>query len=143
MARKKPKLEVAPIQDITQANAVLGRIAECSRELAGLEADLNRAIDLAKAQHEAQAAPIRARIEQMEASLHAFAEYQKTVLFTEKRSIECIFGTFGFRASTKIKPATKETFTTILEKLKQFGFREAIRTKEEVNKEVLNDWPGW
>ena len=64
-----------------------------------------------------------------------YSEYNKEELFKDKKTIELTFGQFGFRQSTSIS-VKKNT----LDLLKEHGFREAIKVKESVNKDILRDW---
>lgn len=140
MARSKPD-SIKPISDLSQANAALAEIAEIKRELSAIEVDMNEAIDRLKAQAEAQAAPLQAKIKVLEGGLQAFAEYNKKSLFTDKRSKELDYGTIGYRKSSQIKPKAKTTWEMVLGRLKDLKFLSAIRTRDEVAKEELATWP--
>jgi len=140
MARSKPN-SIKPIADLGQANEALAEIAGIKRQIAAIEADMNAAIDQVKAQSEAQAAPLQARITVIEGGLQAFAEYNKKTLFADKRSRDLDYGVIGYRKSSQIKPKVKHTWEMVLGLLKDMKFGSAIRTKEEVNKEELATWP--
>lgn len=139
MARSKPKT-IRPIGDLAQANAAMGEIAELKRELAKVEAAMNDEIDHLKAEAEALAAPFQTKIKAIEGGLQAFAEYNKA-MFDEKRSKKLDFGAIGFRKSSEVKPKPKTTWAMVLGKIKEMGFKQAIRTKEDVNKDELHTWP--
>jgi len=66
---------------------------------------------------------------------------EKGRLFVGKRSVDLDYGKLGWRKSTEIKPAAKTTWAMILGRLRELAFGEAIRIKEEVNREVLHEWP--
>lgn len=139
MARKKPKAFMT-ISDLKQADAALAEIAALDRQLTRIKADLNERIDQAKAQAEAQSAPLIAKIKSIEGGLQAFAVDQKKSLFADRRSKALDYGTIGFRKSSQIKPQPRTTWKMVFGRIKEFAFFEAIRTKEDVNKEELATW---
>lgn len=141
MARAKPKTPAVVIASLDDADEVLREMAECYRQIVGITVHMNEAIDAAKEAAKLQAAAPTARLKALEESLATYATYQKDELFKARKSITRVFGTFGFRKSTKITPAKKQTWGSILEALKKLGLAQAVRTKEEVNKEVLQEWP--
>ncbi|EGJ49021.1 host-nuclease inhibitor Gam family protein [Desulfocurvibacter africanus] len=140
MARRKPK-NVYLVRDLAEANAVLAEIAAVRRTLAGIEAELNTRIDQAKKLSEAAAAKHLERLQALESGLLAFAEYNKDELFQDRRTRELDFGALGYRKSSEIKPITKSTWEMVLGNLRDMGFSEAVRSKEEVDKDVLRTWP--
>ena len=140
MARSKPQT-MYPVKDLKAANACLGEIARIKRNLAEINTTMNEQIDALKKDAEAKAAPMQARLSAMESGLLAFAEYNKADLFQDKRSCELDFGLLGYRKSSEIRPKAKHTLAMILGRLKELGFTQAIRSKEEVNKDELHTWP--
>lgn len=139
-ARKKPS-NLVLIEDLAQADKALAEIAQHERDLARIEATLNKAIDRAKADAEKLAEPIRARLAALDNGLHAFGEHHKPeVCQGKRRSVELAFGTLGFRQSTEVKPMPKLTWGRVLELLKQKNFDQAIRRKEEPDKDVLHTY---
>lgn len=141
MARSKPQAPAVVINNLEQADDLLREMAVCSRAIESIRSTMNQAIDDAKAQAKEQAATHAARLKELEESLAAYATYQKAELFKARKSVTRVFGTFGFRKSTEIKPLAKQTWGSIMEQLKSLGLTHAIRTKEEVNKETLQEWP--
>jgi len=139
MARVKPKIET--IGSVNQADRVLAEIGELTRQVGAIEADLNAAIDQAKAEAKARSEPLRERLKSLADSLAAFGEYNKGSLFEKKRSLELVFGVIGFRRSTKLKTKSRFTWAKVLEKLKEYAFDKGIRVKEEVDREELRTWP--
>ena len=140
MARKKPKA-IMTISDLKEADAALAQIAALDRDLTRIKADLNERIDQAKADAEAESAPLQLKIKSIEGGLQAFAVDQKKTLFADRRSKALDYGTIGFRKSTKIKLQPRTSWKMVLERIKEFAFFEAIRTKEDVNREELATWP--
>ncbi len=133
--RKKPEIKVKKITSLNEADLVLRRIAELNNIVKKIEADADEEINRIKEAAKKEAEGILDEIEALEHSLAIFSEYNKEELFKDKKTIELTFGLFGFRQSTSIS-IKKDT----LELLKQHGFKEAIKIKESVNKEIMRDW---
>jgi phage host-nuclease inhibitor protein Gam len=141
MARRKPNPPAVVINNLEQADDVLREMAKCSREIELIRSSMNQVIDDAKNEAKELASTHQARLAELEESLAAYATYQRSDLFKVRKSITRVFGSFGFRKSTEIKPEKKQTWGGILEQLKSLGMTHAVRIKEEVNKETLQEWP--
>ncbi len=146
MARTKPRVMV--LADLKEADAALAELAGIKRDMASLECVMNESIDAIKAEAKAQSAPLAIRMKDLETALTNFAVARKDDLFPKKKSLELTFGALGFRQSTKLKTLVKWTWKLVLERLQALAadpegtpFREAIRTKVEVDKEAMRDWP--
>jgi len=146
MAREKPKVTV--LADLKEADAALAELAGLRRDLAAVEGVMNESIDTIKAEAKAQSTPLTARVKDLEAALANFAVARKAELFPKKKSLEMTFGLFGFRQSSKLKTLAKWTWKLVLERLQELAadpegrpYREALRTKVEVDKEQMRDWP--
>ncbi|CAM1378246.1 host-nuclease inhibitor Gam family protein [Fretibacterium fastidiosum] len=120
MAREKPKQIIAPIRDLTEADNALAEIAEIDRAVAAANQQLNEDIDALKKNTQDEIAPL-----------------------LERKSRDLGFGTIGFRKSTSLATLKKicSTWKEVLGKLKEYGFRDAIRVKEEPDKEAMSEWP--
>lgn len=128
------------ITDLDQANRVLAAIASIQRQVADIELNLNARIDAAKAEAGRLAAPLNAELDTLEASLRAYSEYHKPVLFARRRSIELLYGSFGYRQSATLKTKARLTWAEVLERLLAGGHQEAVRTAQSCNREVLVGW---
>lgn len=140
MARQKPK-NVFLIRDVDGVNQALAELGEIKRRIDGIETEMNEKIDQAKMEAGALCAPLQARREALESGVLAFAEYNREELFQKKKSLKLDFGSIGYRKSTSIKTLAKTTWAMVLGRIKELKFTEAIRTKEDVNREVLQTWP--
>jgi len=140
MARRKPK-NLYPVKDLPAANTAMAMIAELKRKITAIEAQMNEDIDKVKLEAKALAAPLHIRLSEIENGLLAFAEYNKDDLFKSKRSVEIECGSLGYRRSKEVAPKPKKTWKMILKTIKEMGFKDAIRTKESVNKDELHGWP--
>jgi phage host-nuclease inhibitor protein Gam len=140
MARRKPE-SIHPVPDIQAADVTLAEIAGLRRKLRLLEDELNARVEQAKEEAKARAKPLHSRIEALENGLQAFAEHRKQDLFDEKRSRSLVYGALGFRKSSEIKPVAGGTWKAVLAMVKERGFPEALRLREDVNREELHKWP--
>jgi phage host-nuclease inhibitor protein Gam len=141
MAKRK-RVDIEIIKSLDEAKTALAEIAGLTREKSVIEAEMNAVIDNVKAAGESKARPLLERIKELEEGLAAFAEVNKEALFEKKKTVDLVFGCFGFRRSTEIKPLPKTTMAQVLERLKDAGKRAkaALRVTTTVNKEELRTW---
>jgi phage host-nuclease inhibitor protein Gam len=130
MARLKP--QVGKINTLDEANMVLKEIGLLEKELEGIDSEAHRQIAEIKADAAKKGETIRKRIADDSALLGAYAEYNRTELFKDRKSVQLSFGSFGYRKSTSI--SVKKTTLELLKKLKLQRF---IRVKEEPDKEAM------
>ncbi|MDO5562790.1 MAG: host-nuclease inhibitor Gam family protein [Synergistaceae bacterium] len=140
MARIKPQ-NIQPIRNIEEANDALREIGELKRITTDIENRLNDDIAALKANAAEEAAPHNTRCAALENGLLAFAEIKKDEIFDGKRSLKLDYGELGYRKSTELATAKGSTWKTVLGRLKELAFTEAIRTKEEPDKDVMSQWP--
>lgn len=141
MARVKPQ-NLQPVRNVEEANEAVREIGEIKRIIAGIEGRMNDDIALIKARAAEDAATYRSRMEALENGIYAFSELKKDELFSDKqRSVKLDFGTLGYRRSYEIGTKKGFTWKTVLSKLREFAFTDAIRTKEEPDKDVMRGWP--
>ena len=140
MARVKPTPNVVSIKDTGAVNAALAEMAQINREMSAIDLKMNESIDQLKGEAEVQKSRFEHRLAGLEAGLMAYGEFNKD-LFEEKRTHQYTYGTLGYRKSTEVKPKGKGTWKEVLGQLQKFKFIDAIRIKEEVDKEELLKWP--
>lgn len=133
--RVKPIVPMAQIRTIEQANKALFKIAQLRLEIKQLNTETEKEINFLKENLIRKVEPYQEQIQEIENGLFTFAEFNKNLLFQQKKSVELDFGLLGYRQSTKIS-IKKQT----LEKLKEKGLFNAIIVKESVNKEILKDF---
>jgi phage host-nuclease inhibitor protein Gam len=138
--RSKPKA-IETIADLKQAEQALAELAGLDRDLKAIESGLNEGVDQLKVEAKSKAEPLAARRKELETGLATFAQMNKAELFTKPKSRELTFGTIGFRKTTKLLTQPKLTLAMVLEKIKAYGFTEAVRCKENVDKDAMRDWP--
>lgn len=129
------------ISTLAEADAALAKLADLRRELSLLEAGMNEAIDNLKQSTALESAPHIEEIVALEAGLSLYSTYYKAELFHDKRSRELDHGIIGWRQSTELQTQPKWTWAMVLGRLKELAMVDGIRTKEEVNKEALREWP--
>jgi phage host-nuclease inhibitor protein Gam len=137
--RIKPQALI--INDVKQADEALAELAAIMREVGEIEAAMNAIIDGAKDAAAKKSQPMQDRRKELEAALATFGNLRKPELFKDKKSLELNFGIIGFRKSTSLRTKAKTTWAAVLERLKELGLTTGIRTKEEVDKDVLRAWP--
>jgi Mu-like prophage host-nuclease inhibitor protein Gam len=59
----------------------------------------------------------------------------------DRKTVELAFGFMGFRASTAISQMKGVTAEMTLQRMKDHGLAEGIRTKEELDKDAVRGWP--
>ena len=140
MARVKPK-NVQPIRTAEEANDALRELGEIKRITNDIENKMNDDIALIKSGAAQEAAQFNSRREALENGLLAFAELKKEELFKDKRSVIYDYGALGYRRSSELKPVSGATWASVLGRLKKLDFKNAIRIKEEPDKDVMAQWP--
>ena len=139
MARIKPTPVI--IADLKQTEGALAEIAAIERELLAIESEMQETIDNAKTLAKQKSSALSDRKKVLESAVSVYATLNRKELFAKTKSLDLGIGVIGFRLSTKITQIKGVPVKMTLEKLHQFGLLEAIRIKEDLNKEVASDWP--
>ena len=132
MARHKPQM--GKIKSLDEANMGLKEIGLLEKELEIIDGDAHKRIAEIKSEAAEKGKEIRQRIADLSALLGAFAEYNKSELFKDRKSVQLSFGVFGYRKSTSI--SVKKTTLELLKKKKLTNY---ILVKEEPSKEAMAD----
>ena len=104
------------------------------KELEAIDAKAAKEIAEVKTKAAKDGEELRKEIAATAAKIEAYAEYNKTDLFKDKKTVDLSFGKIGFRQSTKIS-VKKST----LELLKKLGFIACVRIKEECDKDAMSN----
>lgn len=136
--RIKPQSEI--ITTVDQAKEALAELAGIERRLNAITATMNESIDKLKSNADAEAAKHNERKKALATALNGFAEVNRTELFARKKSLELPHGVIGWRQSTSIVAKAKVKMAQVLEKLKDLGWNDAVKTSESVNKEAMREW---
>ncbi len=139
MARKKFEPSLV-IRDLDHADEVLQQLGEVGRGIKTIEIQMNAAIDAAREEAAKRSAPLIQVQKELEAAIAAYGTTHKEELFRQKRSIELTFGSIGFRLSTKLAPLKGLTWKQVFGRIKNLGFLQGIRVKEEIDKDNLQTW---
>ncbi len=131
MARKR--LSGTQFENWNDVDHALKRIGELDRHLGWIEATSNEKIDAIKAASKEDAAPLAAEKQGLEAAMKEYCEANRGE-FAKVKTRDLIFGSVGFRLSTKV--VIKRVADT-LQALKDFGLTQCIRFKEEADKEAM------
>lgn len=146
------------IESLEQVNLALRDIGQAEKELALIDAKANEEISKLKEKALKEGEENRKFITETVAKIQAYAEYNKSELFKDTKSLELAFGKIGYRKSTKIsvKKTTVELLKSLLgqnrltlestsdaeKKTALAGFiakiEACIRVKEEPNKDALS-----
>ncbi len=139
MIRKKSAPPVA-VTSVAEADRTLREMGRLQLALDELDRKARDRIHEIKTRTVKDSAPLAERLKELEAGLNAFADSHRETLFAERRSIALVFGAFGWRKSTLIKPAPKGTWADILSRIKESGLTRAVRIREDVDRDELHRW---
>jgi phage host-nuclease inhibitor protein Gam len=138
---KKPVLHGPVVDDQKQAEGALAEMAALERKVAQAKLAMQEECDAAKTKANDIIKPLEARYKSLNEALKKWATMNKSVLFTERKTLDLTFGVIGFCASTRIQQMNNVSEADTLAKLKQFGFADGIRITEEPDKEAMEKWP--
>ena len=141
MGKRKQAAQAAVVADLKQADEALRRMAELDRALGDIKARMNEEIDRTKAAHVADAEPLEAERRGLEQALEMFCEANRHLFEDKTRSVDLNFGRVGFRLSTSLRVLARRTWDDVLARLKTMGRMDAVRVREEVNKQAMELWP--
>lgn len=136
-ADKRGKFTVPAPASLAEAETLMGRMAAVAKSRAERAAAMDRELAAIRLVHEPQLADEKAL---MDAQLKALEEFaaRNLDLFKEKRSVELIHGTMGFRLGQwRLVVRAKMTWEKVLERVKGFRGGKFTRIKDEVNRESL------
>ena len=151
----------AKIESLEDVNAAMHDIMEAQKKLKVIDAEANAQIMTIKEEALKKGEGQRKLIDETVVKIQSYADYNKSELFKDSKSIALSFGTFGFRKSTKISvkkttvAAIKDLIGTLRASLATLNTEEektnineqivsaqnCIRIKEDPNKEALGLMP--
>lgn len=131
------KSEVICVDSATTADAVLGRMASETATLKEREAKLNRAIEALRNRFGPELQELRAGIEAKRIALFEWAKLNRAE-FGEKKSLELLHGTIGFRLGNKfLDTLSKFAWKKVLAAMKGKRWLPYVRIKREPDKVKL------
>jgi len=123
---------IKPFKNPAEANEALLKIGTLKRELLKLENKAEEQILKIKSKWMEQGAGMDEEVKALEAAVLEFAEREKESLFAETKTYKLAYGDLKLRVSELL-----EVCDETLGLCKQYGFGNAVKVKEEVNKQVL------
>lgn len=138
MARRKPnKLQIV-VSSVDEAQETMRKIAEHELAIETEENVADEAIAAARLKCQEDCASHLVAIKALSLGLEAFAKANKETLFSAtKKSIETLFGSYGFRKSTSIKAVKGKKLADVLAAVQKLKMRKAMHVKKTLNKEYL------
>lgn len=118
------------------AEELLQRIGELQRDVSRIEHSMNDRLSAIKAEYELKAKPINDEIEGLFQALHVWAEANKHDLLKGRaKTAKLATGELSWRTTPPSVRITGQD--VVMERLKQLGLQDLIRTKEEISKEAV------
>lgn len=125
------------IHDLTQADAVHGRIADLHCQIALREARAEARIARIKADLEADIAPLQTQLQALTEDLSRFIRDTRDA-FARPRKRRTPWGAYGFqRGRAKLDLDDTEALLTVLREL---GYTDLIKVRETVDRPALQDY---
>jgi len=131
------KAVIAVPKSLEEAAQFLAHIGEEQRAADKIRSGFNAKVEKLKATVMADTKPHQEKISQLVEGLFAYAEAHRDELTDKgkRKTVKVPTGTFGWRMTP---PAISlRNVKSILESLKSLGLERFIRTKEEIDKEVM------
>lgn len=136
MAREKKKVLASSVS-ASQMEKALSNYAQHDAEMQRLTAILDKKIAALREEIAPELSALQMLKDEEFEVVQAYALENRDELFTKKKSIETVFGSFGFRTGTpKLKTKKGLTWGGVLELLRVHA-PEFIRVKEDVAKDNL------
>lgn len=135
MTTRKRVATPQQIKNLDEVNLALAEIGNLQLKLEAIDGKASEKIGKIKEAAAKEGEAARERITALDSALALYAEYNKTELFKERKTLALSYGNIGFRLSTKV--STKKT---TLELLKKLFPGKGVRIKEELDKEELKTW---
>jgi phage host-nuclease inhibitor protein Gam len=121
------------IKNLDEADGLLREMCRIEEQIEAVDNTADEKIAKIKEAVAKEGKPLRDRYKSIVKSLEAYARYFRGELFTDRKTLERPFGSFGFRKAPDAIRVSKKT----AELLKQFGLAQYIRTKIEPDKEAM------
>lgn len=142
MARVKPRELLPQLKDWDEVDLALCEIAECERAITDVETRMQAQIDEIKLTAADAVAEPKVRIEYLARQLRDYGEANRAD-FDKRKTKTLVFGSMGYRKSTKIKlPTGTERQADIIRMLKAVGWDECvINPPPKINKDAVRAHP--
>jgi len=121
---------------LERAELLLTQIAAANDQIAWQERRVEEEMQAIRSRHEGPLAKFKEVREAYEKELIKFMKKHKAVLFDETDQVDLKMGILLHGQEDKVKIPRNA-----LEKIKAQGWKEAIKTAESVDREVVENWP--
>ena len=135
------KTDVEIVHNLADAEQGMMELASLERRLQAITDGLNAQIDALKDAAKAESAGLESQKKAIAEALCMYLKMHRAEILKDRKSVELTFGIMGFRASTAICQMRGVSAEMTLERLKDANLREGIRTREELDKDVMRGWP--
>ena len=138
MARVKSKAATTPVpQSMDEANSFVDMIGDTQRRLDNIETEMNDRLAEVKAHYEGLAKPLKETLTAHTTGLQTYCEANRNELTKDGRRKFYRFAA-GEISWRRRPPAIRiRGVAAVLERVKELGLTQFIRTKEEINKEAM------
>lgn len=138
MTQNRIKLTRPLVDTRAKAEEILGEIAVLTLERNGATIQMDRELTAVRENYDAPIAAYGKQIAEKTALLEGWASANPEEFPKDRKSIDMVHGTVGFRTGTpKLKTLFRKTWEAVKETLKAFGLIQFVRGKEEVDKEKI------
>lgn len=139
--KKNPALKLPAITSNEELHASVDRIAELEVKQRELESLRDAAIQEVQRVHDGPIEAIKAEITALAKLCGIYSGSNRKGVFGSLKSAATNLATYGFRSGTDALKilSSKWSWEKVLEKLKEKGRTEFIRTKEEIDKEAIKN----
>jgi phage host-nuclease inhibitor protein Gam len=138
---KREKTQIIPIVSREALDAAVAEVATLKIQYAAAKADMELAIARVQERHQEQILALGQRIEIREAGVFVYCQQHRAQLFPDKKSIDFLLATVGFRTEPPSveKSSRRDTWTAIAQRLEalQWGARYVNTPEPEVDKKAL------
>jgi phage host-nuclease inhibitor protein Gam len=138
---KKEKISTIPIISREALDAAVAEVATLKLQYAAAKADMELEMARVQERHQPQMLALGKRIEIGAAGVFVYCQQHRSQLFPEKKSIDFLLATIGFRTEPPSveKSSRKDTWSAIAQRLEasDWGARYITRPEPEVDKKAL------
>jgi phage host-nuclease inhibitor protein Gam len=138
---KKEKLQAIPIISREALDAAVAEVATLKIQYAAAQADMELEIARVQERRQAQMLALGKQIEVREAGVFVYCQQHRAQLFPDKKSIDFLLATVGFRTEPPSveKNSRKDTWSSIAARLAtlEWGSRYVNTPEPEVDKKAL------
>ncbi len=138
---KKEKMQIIPIVSREALDAAVAEVATLKIQYAAAKADMELEIARVQERRQEQMLALGKQIEIREAGVFVYCQQHRAQLFPDKKSIDFLLATVGFRTEPPSveKSSRKDTWTAIAQRLEAlpWGSRYVNTPEPEVDKKGL------